>query len=324
MAAIRTAHPAATPAASALKLLADYQPVDADDASALLAAIHDHGSDSVISGLLAALHHLRGNIGQVPGVEPHAAQAIADHLQAATELISGAAADWIDRATALLPEPQGEDEDTEGVPSWELNPAPAEDPHAAPAAGCTMLTVPAREVREGDLIPAVDGWARVIYVHHDREDDSASLTYQYPSGRMGTRECVGAAADAILRRTDRPTMADLARLICGDADDLINGAAISRTVPLHRIRSRAEQILTALGEDTGSESAPAVDPDLARNLRAATAHARDLRDAPGTSLEDRAQYQAWIKRAYDAEDTADPAAIRALLAQPYLQDGGRR
>lgn len=279
MPTIRTAHPAATPAARALALLATYTPADADDAAALLAAIHDHGNDSVISGLLAALHHLRGNIGQVPGVEPDAAQAIADHLQAATELISGAAADWIDRATALLPESQGEDESTEGIPSWELNPAPTEDPHAAPAAGYTMLTVPAREVREGDLIPAVDGWARVAYVHHDREDDSASLTYRYPSGRMGTRECVGAAADAILRRASNGTLADTLKAIRSDAEAVRSGRALTRAVPAARIIGHVEQLLTALGEKNGADSwdePPPADPQLLKFIDAAIIHALDL------------------------------------------------
>ena len=325
MTTIRTAHPAATPAARALKLLADYQPIDADDAWLLLAALHQHSSDSVIARLLEAIDALTSNVYATTGISQRDAKRISECLNAASEIISGVSNDWFDRAREVLPEPQGEDESTEGIPSWELNPAPAEDPHAAPAAGYTMLTVPAREVREGDLIPAADGWARVIYVHHDREDDSASLTYQYPGGRMGTRECVGAAADAILRRASRDPLADTLKAIRSDAEAVRSGRALTRAMPAARIISHVEQLLAMLGEKNGADesTAPVVDTDLIRTLRAATAHARDLRDDPHTSLEARAQYQAWIKRAHAAEDAADPTAIRALLAQPYIQDGER-
>ncbi len=116
-----------------------------------------------------------------------------------------------------------------------------------------------------------------------------------------------------------------ARLIHADASALVDRRAVLARTCHHRILANTEQLLTLLGEKNGTdETTPAaVDPDLIRNLRAATAHARDLRDAPGTSLEDRAQYQAWIKRAHTAEDAADATAIRALLAQPYIQDGGQ-
>lgn len=120
---------------------------------------------------------------------------------------------------------------------------------------------------------------------------------------------------------DRGALAGLLGFIRDDANTAINGGGSTRAA-LYRIRRNAEQLLKAIGAVGAADAA--TDADLIRNLRAATAHARDLRDAPGTSLEDRAQYQAWIKRAHQAEDAADAAVIRALLAQPYLQDGEQR
>lgn len=202
MTTIRTAHAAATPAVTALRLLAGYTPIDADDAWALLASLHDHGADSIVSGLLAAIHRLRETIGATPGVDQDAAQRIGDCLQAATEIISGAAADWIDRAREQLPE--SEDDEAEGIPSWELSPAPTEGPNASSADGWSMHTLAAHAVREGDLLP-LGSWRRVVFVHDDREG-GVQLTLERADGQMGTLQIVAAEPLAILR----PAAADSA------------------------------------------------------------------------------------------------------------------
>lgn len=260
MPAVRTAHPLTTAAARALTLLANYQPTSPDDAAALLSGLHEHGSDSVISGLLAALHGLREHIADVPGIDPEQAQKIADFLQAATEIMSGAGPDWIDRARELLPEPEDTSE-YDGIPSWELNPAPETDPHAAPTTGQIMLSVPARLVREGDLIGG-EHWRRVTYVHHDREDRAVYLTLTAPDGTPGSLEIVADVAVAVLRADTGPGVRDLARLIRDDAHAVITGAALTRSVPLHRIRQRADQILAAFGSTKEADPAAGWDAPL--------------------------------------------------------------
>lgn len=242
MTTIRTAHAAATPAARALALLANYRPVDADDAANLLAALHEHGSDTVIARLLEALDAQASNAFDTPGIDQDTAKRIAAHLNAAGELISGASSDWIDRAREVLPEPA----DTSEYDGVHLEPViPDTDTAGSPADGWVMLTVPAREIREGDLL-ALSGWRRVTHAHYDREDRGAYITYQCADGRAGTLESIASEPHAILRRAARPDLADLARLIYGDADTLICGAALTRTAALYRIRERAHQLLAAL------------------------------------------------------------------------------
>lgn len=244
---IRTAHPAATPAARALALLADYTPTDATDAWLLLAALHQYGSDSVIARLLEAIDALTTNMYTTTGISERDARRISECLNAASEIISGASNEWLDRAREVLPEPQSEDETTDGIPSWELNPTPPIE-NAGPADGYTRLTVPASGIRENDLLPG-DTWLRVIHTHTNLEENRTHLTYRRTDGRVGTIESVAAVPHAILRPAGRSAIAEVIDRIRTDATLAINGNTM-RQPALCRIRERADQLLKTL--DTGA------------------------------------------------------------------------
>lgn len=87
--------------------------------------------------------------------------------------------------------------DLDGIPSWELNPAPAHDPNPASADGWAMHSLAAHAVREGDLLP-LETWNRVTFVHDDHEG-SVQIGFTYPDGRAGSLQIVAAARVAILR-----------------------------------------------------------------------------------------------------------------------------
>lgn len=52
---------------------------------------------------------------------------------------------------------------------------------------------------------------------------------------------------------DRGTLTGLLHLIRGDALDLRNGSALTRTAPAGRIITRVDQLLQALGQNTSSD-----------------------------------------------------------------------
>lgn len=85
----------------------------------------------------------------------------------------------------------------DGIPPWELSPAPAEDPDPLSADGWTMHAIAAHAVREGDLLPR-ETWNRVTFVHDDHEG-GVQIEFTYPDGRTGTLQIVAAAKLAVLR-----------------------------------------------------------------------------------------------------------------------------
>lgn len=92
-------HPATEPVIRALADLAAWQPADAAELARILAGVHTHGRESILTVLDAALGNLAVAAFGIDGATAQQSRLISQHLESAAGIISGAAID-IDKARA--------------------------------------------------------------------------------------------------------------------------------------------------------------------------------------------------------------------------------